>query len=475
MQYGPILDQYPIFRHVQRVADWLQLDTFVIGGFVRDILLKRSSQDIDIVCVGSGITLAQEVGKSLGIAQGVVTFKNFGTASLHWKGWDVEFVGARKESYHSQSRKPIVEAGTLLDDQKRRDFTINTLAVQLNSAHWGTLLDTFQGKEDLRKGVIKTPLRPAQTFSDDPLRMLRAIRFAVQLNMSIASKTAVAIRNHAVRINIISQERITTELNKMIMATLPSRGFYLLHQLDLLAIIFPELAHLQGKETMQGQSHKDNFIHTLQVLDNVAQKSDNLWLRWAALLHDIAKPKTKRFNAKTGFTFHGHEEVGANMVPSIFRRLRLPMRENMRYVRKLIRLHLRPIALAQEEVTDAAIRRLHHEAGDALEDLLLLCRADITSKNDAKVRRYLANFNRVERRAQDVADQDALRNFQPIITGETIMQTFGLPPSKIVGLLKSNIKEAILAGDINNEYEEAYALLLQLGIGQGLKPLTKPS
>jgi poly(A) polymerase len=471
MNYSYLLDRYPIFRHIQAVADQLQLETYVVGGFVRDLLLERPSQDIDIVCIGSGIGLAKAVAEAVGKADQVVIFKNFGTAMVQCEDWQLEFVGARKESYCKDSRKPTVEDGTLEDDQCRRDFTMNALALCLNRNRWGELVDPFAGVKDLECRVIQTPLAPDKTFSDDPLRMLRAVRFAVQLAMNIAPGTRVAIQQHAVRISIVSQERIIAELNKIVAAPKPSQGFNLLHQLDLLRIIFPDLVALQGTETIQGQSHKDNFYHTLQVLDNVAQTSENLWLRWTALLHDIAKPHTKRFDPVAGFTFHGHEEQGARMVRSIFRKLKLPMQDNMAYVQKLVRLHLRPIALAQEEVTDSAVRRLIYEAGDDLEDLMLLCRADITSKNDARVKRYLQNFDKVEERIQLVEEKDALRNFQLVITGDTIMQTFGLRPSSLVGELKEAIKEAVLEGEIKNEYEAAYHYLLVLGEARGLQPI----
>lgn len=470
--YRHLLDQYPVLQRIGAVADQLQLETYVIGGFVRDLLLKRPSKDIDIMCVGSGITLAEAVAKALNVTSPVAIFKNFGTAMVPWEQGELEFVGARKESYSRASRKPAVEAGTLTDDQNRRDFTINTLAISLNKERWGTLVDPFGGTQDLAQKTIRTPLDPATTFSDDPLRMLRAIRFAVQLNMTIAPDTLAAIAQHAARIHIVSQERITTELNKIIAARIPSQGFKLLHQVGLLTHLFPELVALQGRETIQGHSHKDNFYHTLQVLDNVALHSEKLWLRWAAILHDIAKPQTKRFDPKTGFSFHGHEDLGARMVPRIFRRLKLPLQDNMAYVKKLVRLHLRPIAIAKDEVTDSAVRRLMYEAGHDLEDLMLLCRADITSKNDAKVQRYLQNFDRVEAKVQQVEEKDALRNFQPVITGEIIMKTFGLKPSKIVGSIKTAIREAILEGEIQNEYEVAYPYMVKLGEAYGLKPIT---
>jgi len=469
--YRYLLDSYPILQRIRDVADQINLETYVVGGFVRDLLLERPTKDIDIMGVGSGIGLAKAVAVALGQADQVVVYKNFGTAMIQWKGWTIEFVGARKESYCKDSRKPIVVAGNLRDDQCRRDFTINTLAICLNHNRWGELVDPFQGVEDLKRRIIQTPLAPGKTFSDDPLRMLRAVRFAVQLDMTIAPDTYTAIQQHAERINIISQERITNELNQIVASSLPSRGFRLLYQLGLLSLIFPDLVALQGTETIQGQSHKDNFYHTLQVLDNVAQTSSCLWLRWAALLHDIAKPRTKRFDPGVGFTFHGHEEQGARMVPGIFRKMKLPMQDNMAYVKKLVRLHLRPIVLAQEEVTDAAVRRLIYEAGNDIEDLMLLCRADITSRNDVKVKRYLQNFDKVEEKIQLVEAKDALRNFQPVITGAMIMQTFGLPPSRLVGELKEAIKEAVLEGEIQNEYQEAYAYLLILGKARNLRPV----
>lgn len=469
MNYSYLIDQHPVFRHIRAVADRLSLETYVVGGFVRDSLLERPSKDIDIVCVGSGIGLAQAVAEALGRTEHLVVFKNFGTAMVRWQDWELEFVGARKESYRKDSRKPAVEQGTLQDDQHRRDFTINALAICLNKNRWGELVDPFGGMEDLKHRVIETPLAPAQTFSDDPLRMMRAVRFAVQLAMDITPDTLAAIREHAARINVVSQERIIVELNKIIAAPMPSRGLNLLHQVGLLSIIFPDLVALQGVETIQGQSHKDNFDHTLQVLDNVAATSNNLWLRWAALLHDIAKPQTKRFDPVVGFTFHGHEEQGSRMVPRIFRKMKLPMKDNMAYVQKLVRLHLRPIALAQEEVTDAAVRRLIYEAGDDLEDLMSLCRADVTSKNGVKVRHYLKNFDKVEEKMRWVEEKDALRNFQPVITGDIIMQTFGIKPSRMIGELKRAVKEAILEGEIKNEYEEVYRYLLALGKARGLQ------
>ncbi|MEM7383112.1 MAG: HD domain-containing protein [Bacteroidota bacterium] len=470
MNYSNLLDRYPIFEQIRKVADQLQLETYVVGGFVRDLLLRKPSKDIDIVCVGSGIQLAQAVARALGSPRQVAVFKNFGTAMLRCQGWDLEFVGARKESYNRSSRKPVVEGGTLADDQCRRDFTINTLAIGLHSRQWGELVDDLGGLEDLARQVIQTPRDPSVTFSDDPLRMIRAIRFATQLRFTISPDTLGAIQQNVARISIVSQERITDEFNKILGALEPVYGLKLLFQTGLLALILPELVALQGQETIQGHSHKDSFYHTLQVLDNVAGTSTNLWLRWAALLHDIAKPRTKQFDPITGFSFHGHEDLGAKMVPKIFRKMKLPLRENMAYVQKLVRLHLRPIVLAQDVVTDSAIRRLLVEAGDALEDLMLLCRADITSNDSARVQRYLQNFDKVEEKINQVAVKDQLRNFQPAITGDTIMQTFRLRPSKLVGTIKGAIREAILAGVIENNYKQAYTYMLRLGEEHGLRP-----
>lgn len=468
MNYSRLLNHYPVFQHIRTVADQLQLETYVVGGFVRDLFLERVSKDIDIVCIGSGIQLAKAVAQALGIDTKVSVFKNFGTAMLRWDGWEIEFVGARKESYSQDSRKPMIANGTLADDQHRRDFTMNTLAIRLDSQQWGKLVDDLGGMEDLKRRMIQTPLDPFTTFSDDPLRMMRAIRFAVQLHFTISPTTLAAIQQNADRIKIVSQERITGELNKIMATKIPSYGLKLLLQTGLLALIFPELVALQGTETIQRHSHKDNFYHTLQVLDNVANASDNLWLRWAALLHDIAKPLTKRFEPATGFSFHSHEDLGAKMVPSIFRKLKLPLQGKMTYVQKLVRLHLRPIVLAQDVVTDSAVRRLLVEAGNELEDLLLLCRADITSKNPERVKQYLQNFDKVEKKVRQVEARDHIRNFQPVITGEVIMQTFGLKPSKLVGEIKEAIKDAVLEGTIRNEYMEASQYMLALGRARGL-------
>ncbi len=473
--YSSLLNPHPILQTIGHVADRLNLETCVVGGFVRDLLLDRPSTDIDIVCVGNGMELAQAVAEALGPEVTVQTFQTYGTAMIHWEGQDIEFVGARKESYNRDSRNPDVIPGTLLDDQKRRDFTINALAMRLNQATWGTLVDECNGFEDLENGILKTPLAPEITFSDDPLRMMRAIRFATQLQFTIDEQTLAAINTVAERIGIISQERITEELNKIILAPVPSIGFKLLLKTGLLQRIFPQMIALQGKEYRDGHSHKDNFYHTLQVLDNVAQVSTNLWLRWAAILHDIAKPLTKRFHPKHGFSFHGHEFLGAKMVPRIFKQFRLPLQQQMHYVQKLVRLHLRPIVLAQDEVTDAAIRRLIYDVGDELSDLITLCRADITSHNPVKIKQYLANFDKVEAKVEQVEARDHIRNLQPVITGEMIMQTFQIPPSRVIGEIKSAIKEAILEGEITNEYEPAFAYMLHVGKTHGLTPVGNAS
>jgi putative nucleotidyltransferase with HDIG domain len=470
MNYSSLLAKYPVLQKIGYTADRLGVEACVVGGFVRDLFLARISPDIDVVCVGDGIALAEAVAKELGSDIVVHVFKNFGTAMLRWQDYEVEFVGARKESYSRNSRNPVVSPGTLTDDQRRRDFTINTMAIRLNKSGWGDLMDHLGGMEDLRRGIIRTPLEPGITFSDDPLRMMRAIRFATQLQFTIDPTTLTAIQAHVERIKIISQERITEELNKIILAQVPSVGFKLLFDTGLLRIIFPALVNLQGKERIQGRSHKDNFYHTLQVLDNVAQVSDNLWLRWAAILHDIAKPLTKKFDPIIGFSFHGHEDLGAKLVPKIFKQLKLPLNDKMLYVQKLVRLHLRPIVLAQDVVTDSAVRRLIYQAGYELEDLMLLCRADITSNNPAKIKQYLANFDKVEAKVIEVEEKDHIRNLQPVITGEIIMQTFQLKPSQVVGEIKNAVKEAILEGTITNEYEPAFQYMLQVGNAHGLVP-----
>jgi poly(A) polymerase len=459
--------QNPIFNIVSAAADQIGVQAFVVGGYVRDILLKRTSKDIDFVCVGSGIELARKVASALGPQVHVSIFKNFGTAQIRYDDLDIEFVGARRESYRSESRKPIVEDGTLADDQKRRDFTINALAISVNQANFGELIDPFDGIEHLKKKMIQTPLDPRITFSDDPLRMMRAIRFASQLNFDIEADTFQAIMDQPDRISIVSIERIIDELNKIILSPVPSYGFKLLFHSGLLKQFFPEMVLLHGVEYVGGNAHKDNFFHTLQVLDNVAKVSDDLWLRWAAILHDIAKPQTKRYDKQHGFTFHGHEDKGARMVPGLFRRLKLPMNEKMLFVQKLVRMHLRPIPLARN-VTDSAIRRLLFEAGDDIDALMKLCRADITSKNMDKVTRFLKNFDLVELKMKEVDEKDRIRNFQPPISGDEIIKLFNLPPSRLIGDIKEQIKEAILEGEIRNNRDEAMALLMKIAEERGL-------
>lgn len=463
------LDQVDIFHRVGRCADELGLETYVVGGYVRDLILQRESKDIDFVCVGSGIALATKVAESFEQHVPLSVFKNFGTAMIKLDDWEVEFVGARKESYRSESRKPLVEDGTLQEDQERRDFTINAMAISVNAHNFGEMIDPFDGMKDLKRKVIKTPTDPNVTFSDDPLRMMRAIRFATQLNFDIDPDTFDSIIKNADRLSIISAERIIDELNKMILVDKPSYGFKLLFVSQLLHQFFPEMVALQGVDSVGDKSHKDNFYHTLQVLDNISTTTANLWLRWAAIMHDIAKPATKRFNEKVGWTFHGHEDKGARMTPGIFRRMKLPMDERMKYVQKLVRLHLRPIALVSDKVTDSAIRRLLFDAGDDIFDLMKLCRADVTSKNNNKVVKYLANFDKVEQKIIEVESSDHVRNFQPPVSGEEIMQMFGLEPSKIVGELKEEIKEAILDGQIQNNKEEAMNLLHKLATLKSLK------
>jgi putative nucleotidyltransferase with HDIG domain len=467
--YAEILEREPLFKLIGEEAEKLSAPAYVVGGFVRDILLERASTDIDVVCVGSGMDLATAVANRLGDTK-VNYFKNFGTAMLRHEAWEVEFVGARKESYRSDSRKPTVENGTLEDDQNRRDFTINALAISLMPDNFGELIDPFGGQEHLKKKLVKTPLAPEITFSDDPLRMMRAVRFASQLNFDIDADAFAAIQQQAHRLEIVSQERIIAELNKIMLSPVPSYGFKLLLHAGLLELIFPEFMKLRGVEHQEGKGHKDNFYHTLQVLDNVAERSNDLWLRWAAILHDIAKPATKRFVQGQGWTFHGHEDKGARMVPKIFNRLKLPLNEHMRYVQKLVRLHLRPIALVKDTITDSAIRRLIYEAGNDLDDLLVLCRADITSKNKEKVKRYLRNFDKLEKRIAEVEETDKLRNFQPVVTGEVVMQLFGIGPGRQVGQLKTAVREAILDGKIKNTIEEAMPYLVQQAAQQGLKP-----
>jgi putative nucleotidyltransferase with HDIG domain len=465
-------EEQQILQMVGHQADRSGLVCYVVGGFVRDKILRRPCKDIDFVCVGDALALAESVAAVIGPEAHVSFFKNFGTANVKFHEYELEFVGARKESYRSESRKPNVCPGTIEDDQHRRDFTINTLAVSVNKENFGTLLDSFGGLQDIQEKIIRTPLQPEQTFSDDPLRMMRAIRFANQLNFSIDDHTWHGIKSSADRIKIISKERIADELNKIILCKKPSYGFDLLYQSGLLKLFFPQMIALAGAEYIDGKGHKDNFYHTLQVLDNISTVTVDLWLRWAAILHDIGKPKTKRFEEGHGWTFHGHEVVGARMVPGIFNQLKLPMNEKMKFVQKLVELHLRPISLTKENITDSAIRRLLFDAGDDFDALMMLCEADITSKNAFKVKRYLRNFELVRERCREVEEKDHIRNWQPPVTGELIMKTFGLSPCKLVGDIKKAIKEAMLEGEINQSYEAAYAYMLEKGKELNLVPLT---
>jgi poly(A) polymerase len=458
-----------IFSIISDIVTEKQLPCFVIGGYVRDLILKRASDDIDIVVVGSGIDLAKEVAARIGRGTRVNVYKNFGTAMLRYHNLEIEFVGARKESYRSDSRKPLVEDGTLEDDQRRRDFTINAMAVSLNKETFGELADPFNGMKDLEQKVIRTPLEPDTTYSDDPLRMMRAIRFAAQLNFSIEEQSLKSIARNKDRISIISRERITEELSKMMAVPVPSTGFRILDRTGLLTYILPELVAMKGVEEKEGRGHKDNFHHSLKVLDNLAKKSDNIWLRWAALLHDIGKPSTRKYSEEHGWTFHGHDFVGSKMIPGVFNRLRLTMGIPMKYVQKLVLLHLRPIVLAQEEVTDSAVRRLLFEAGDDVDDLMTLCESDITSKNDEKVKKYLENFKLVRQKLIEIEEKDRIRNFQPPVDGEFIMKTFDLSPCREVGIIKNAIKDAILDGVIGNNYDEAYRLMLDKAAELGLK------
>lgn len=473
----------PIYRIVGEVADRMGVDAYAVGGVVRDYFLQRDCTDIDIVCVGSGIALAEATAAEIDLHRPdgdthhtvVSVFRNFGTASFVYhhnhRRWQIEFVGARKESYRTESRKPTVENGTLVDDQNRRDFTINAMAVSLNQKSFGTLVDPFGGIRDLDAGIIRTPLDPDITFSDDPLRMMRAIRFATQLGYRIADDTFDAIGRNASRIAIVSAERITTELNKIVLSPTPSIGFKLLQKSGLLSLIFPEFAALKGVETVAGRGHKDNFYHTLEVVDHVANHSDDLWLRWAALLHDIGKPATKRYDERLGWTFHGHEVKGSRMVRKIFSRLKLPLDSKMHYVEKLVSLHLRPIILSEDIVTDSAVRRLLFDAGDDIDDLMTLCEADITSKNEEKVRRFLANFQIVRQKLVEIEEKDRIRNFQPPVSGLDIMTTFGLSPCHEVGIIKDAIKDAILDGIIPNDRDAAWQMMLEKGAELGLRKL----
>jgi tRNA nucleotidyltransferase/poly(A) polymerase len=461
-----------IFETLSEVVSSENVEAWVIGGFVRDCLLKRDhpDKDIDIVVIGNGIEIARKAAKKLGSHIKVSVYKNFGTAMFRFNEYDIEFVGARKESYSRGSRKPAVTAGTLEEDQKRRDFTINALAISINKMSFGDMLDPFNGIRDLEGKIIRTPMDPDITFSDDPLRMMRAIRFAVQLGFSIEKNTFRSIASNAERISIVSQERIIVEMNKIIMCDHPSRGFILLEKSGLLKLIFPELDNLKGVDNKDGKAHKDNFIHSLKVLDNLSRKTDNMWLRWAALLHDIAKPLTKKYASESGWSFHGHEFIGGKMIPDIFKKLKLPLNEKMKYVRKLVDLHLRPIALSQEIVTDSAVRRLLFEAGDDIDDLMMLCEADITSKNEATKNRHFENFKMVRNKLKEIEEKDAIRNFQPPVDGDEIISTFRIKPGREVGIIKNAIREAILDGIIPNEHDAARKIMLESGKKLGLIP-----
>lgn len=462
-----------VFDVLSEVVTAENVEAYVIGGWVRDCILKRdhADKDIDVVVIGNGIDIARKSAARISRKIKVSIFKNFGTAMFKFDDYDIEFVGARKESYNRGSRKPVVENGTLKDDQERRDFTINALAISINRETFGNFLDPFGGMDDLKNKIIRTPGDPDRTFSDDPLRMMRAIRFASQLNFTIEEKTFESIFNNRERIKIVSPERIVTEINKIILSDHPSRGFILLEKSGLLKLILPELDNLRGVETIEGKAHKDNFLHSIKVLDNISRKTDNIWLRWAALLHDIAKPATKKYIPETGWSFHGHEYMGSKMVPDIFKRLKLPLNDKMKYVQKIVDLHLRPIALSQETVTDSAVRRLLYEAGDDIDDLMLLCEADITSKNEAKKTRHLENFRVVRNKLREIEEKDAVRNFQPPVDGSEIIRTFGISPGREVGTIKNAIREAILDGIIPNEHDAAKKLMIEKGKEMGLNPV----
>ncbi len=473
MEFTFYEEELPIVNTIGKAAEELGYPAFVVGGFVRDRLINRPTKDLDVVCVGDGIKLAKKVGELLKASRQVVVFKRFGTAMLKLDEIELEFVGARKESYSRNSRKPEVEPGTIVDDQNRRDFTINAMAISLNKEDFGTLIDPFDGVGDIERRLIKTPLAPGKTFSDDPLRMMRAVRFASQLDYDIDEVTLAGIKENSHRLEIISMERIMTELNKIIVSATPGKGIDVLSETGLLQHFLPEFENLRGVEIINNIGHKDNYYHTLQVLDNLAMETEDLWLRWAAILHDIAKPPTKRFDKERGWTFHGHEVVGARWVPKIFKRLKLPLDNKMRYVQKLVRLHLRPISLTKEEITDSAIRRLLFDAGDDIDDLMMLCKADITSKNDAKVKRIKENYEKVKIKLREVEEKDEIRNWQPPITGQIIMDTFQLSPSREVGIIKDSIREAILDGVITNDYNAAFDFMLAEGAKLGLQAAEK--